>query len=187
MAQAHHLEVGDGRLAGKVAVVIGGGRGIGRATALKLAAAGATVVVVARTATEVEQVVSEIIAGGGRAAAHLGDVTRADSLKRLADDLGRRHGRVDLLINSAGLSFIAPLEATPEADWDLVVDTNLKGPYLTVQAMLDLLRASGCALVVNIASKVGLTGEQVTAYTAPRQASSVAAPWRTSSVPTTSG
>ena len=169
MAHAHHLEVGDGRLAGKVAVVIGGGRGIGRATALKLAAAGATVVVVARTATEVQQVVSEIKACGGRAAAQLGDVTRADSLKRLADDLGRSHGRVDLLINSAGVSFIAPLEGTAEADLDLVLDTNLKGPYMTVKALLDLLRASGCAQVVNIASKVGLTGhEQVTAYTAAK-------------------
>ena len=169
MAHPHHLEMGDGRLAGKVAVVIGGGRGIGRATAHKLAAAGAQVVVVARTASEVEQVVSEIRARGGQATAHMVDVTLADSLRTLAKDLRRTYGRVDLLINSAGVSFIAPLEATAEADWDLVLDTNLKGPYLSVQAMLDLLRASGCAQVVNIASKVGLTGhEQVTAYTAAK-------------------
>jgi NAD(P)-dependent dehydrogenase (short-subunit alcohol dehydrogenase family) len=169
MALAHHLKMGDGRLAGKVAVVIGGGRGIGRATALKLAAAGAQVVVAARSTSELEAVVSEIRARGGQAAAHMVDVTRADSLRTLADGLRRSHGRVDLLINSAGVSLIAPLEATAEADWDLVLDTNLKGPYLTVQAMLDLLRASGCAQVVNIASKVGLTGhQQVTAYTAAK-------------------
>jgi len=169
MAHLSTLDTGNGPLSGKVAVVIGGGRGIGRATAHKLAAAGAQVVVVARTASELQAVVSEIKAGGGLAAAQVVDVTQAGNLKTLADDLRREHGRVDLLINSAGVSLIAPLEATAEADWDLVLDTNLKGPYLTVQAMLDLLRASGCALVVNIASKVGLTGhEQVTAYTAAK-------------------
>ena len=169
MARGDRLGVGVGQLTGKVAVVIGGGRGIGRATAQKLAEAGAQVVVVARTASALEEVVSEIRADGGLASAQVVDVTRADSLKALAGELRRSFGRVDLLINSAGVSLIAPLEATGEADWDLVVDTNLKGPYLTVQAMLDLLRASGCALVVNIASKVGLTGhEQVTAYTAAK-------------------
>jgi len=169
MAHPSTPETGNGPLSGKVAVVIGGGRGIGRATAQKLAEAGAQVVVVARTASELEEVVSEIRADGGLASAQVVDVTRADSLKALADELRRSYGRVDLLVNSAGLSFIAPLQATAEADWDLVVDTNLKGPYLTVRAMLDLLRASGCALVVNLASKVGLTGhEMVTAYTAAK-------------------
>jgi len=169
MAHADHLAKEDRRLSETVAVVFGGGRGIGRATALKLAAAGAQVEVVARTASEVEGVVSEIKAQGGLAAAHVADITRADDLRALADNLLSKYGRVDLLINSAGVSLIASLEATAETDWDLVLDTNLKGPYLTVQAMLDLLRASGCAQVVNIASKVGLTGhEQVTAYTAAK-------------------
>lgn len=156
-------------LRGKVAVVIGGGRGIGRETARRLASAGARVVVAARTASQLEAVVVEITALGGEATAVTVDVTRPESVQLLAHAVRKAHGHVDVLVNSAGDSHIAPLDATSEADWDRVIDTNLKGPYLCIRAMLDLLRASPGAQVVNIASKVGLTGHaQVTAYTAAK-------------------
>ena len=153
----------------KVAVVIGGGRGIGRATALRLASAGAKVVVAARTRSELEAVVTEATAQSGRVRAQVVDVTHPADVKALADELRSTYDCIDILVNSAGVALIAPLAATSEADWDLVMDTNLKGTYLCVHALLDLLRASGKALVVNIASKVGLTGHaQVSAYAAAK-------------------
>jgi NAD(P)-dependent dehydrogenase (short-subunit alcohol dehydrogenase family) len=156
-------------LSGKVAVVTGGGRGIGAATALKLASAGASVVVVARTGSELEAVTAKIAAQGGQARAHIADVTQSANVEALANELQNTYGQVDVLVNSAGVALIAPLDDTSEDDWDLVVDTNLKGPYLCIRAMLDLLRASDGAHVVNIASKVGLTGhELVAAYTAAK-------------------
>jgi NAD(P)-dependent dehydrogenase (short-subunit alcohol dehydrogenase family) len=171
MAQADKAGAGTGPvpLAGKIAVVVGGGRGIGRAVAHKLASEGATVIVAARTASELEAVVAETEAKGGQVVARVLDVLRPAEVEALAGELRQTHGRVDVLVNSMGVSLIAPLDSTPEEDWDLVIDTNLKGPYLCTRAMLDLLRASDGGQVVNIASKVGLTGyAQVTAYTAAK-------------------
>lgn len=156
-------------LAGKIAVVIGAGRGIGRATALTLASSGARVIVGARTASQLESVVAEIEGCDGQAKAYPLDVTQGADVEAFASELRESLGRVDILVNSAGMAFIAPLETTTEVDWDRVIDTNLKGTYLCIHAMLDLLRASEGALVINIASKVGLTGHgMVTAYTAAK-------------------
>jgi NAD(P)-dependent dehydrogenase (short-subunit alcohol dehydrogenase family) len=169
MARADSTGTVPRPLAGKVVVVIGGGRGIGRSTAHKLASAGAHVTVVARTASDLEAVVSEIEASGGQATACVADVAQPGDVHALAGELRKTHGRVDVLVNSAGASLIAPLDATSEADWDRIIGINLKGPYLCIHAMLDLLRASDGAQVVNIASKVGLTGHPlVTAYTAAK-------------------
>lgn len=169
MAHASGTEAARGPLRGKVAVVIGGGRGIGRETARRLASAGARVVVAARTASELESVVAEIATLGGEARAMPVDITRPDSVQLLAQSVRQAYGHIDVLVNSAGHSLIAHLDATTEADWDRVIDTNLKGPYLCLRAMLDLLRAAHGAYVVNIASKVGLAGHaQVTAYTAAK-------------------
>ena len=156
-------------LAGKVAVVVGGGRGIGRATAKRLASAGARVIVVSRTLGELDEVVAEIEADGGRASARVGDITRFEDVQSLADFIREAYGRVDVLVNSAGASLIATLDDTTPIEWDRIIDTNLKGPYLCIRAMLDLLRASSGGQVVNIASKVGLTGYRlVSAYTAAK-------------------
>ncbi len=149
--------------------MIGGGRGIGRATATRLASAGARVVPAARTASELEEVAQEIRASGGEAIPKVVDVTRIEHVQALAEFLAEAFGRVDVLVNSAGVSLIAPLEDTDPGRWDLVLDTNLKGPFFSIRAMLDLLRASDGAQVVNIASKVGLTGHKfVSAYTAAK-------------------
>jgi len=153
----------------KVVVITGGGRGIGRATALKLASAGATIVVVARTKPELEAVVAEIEGQGGQAMALVVDVTLSTDVESLAAEVEEIFGQVDILVNCAGVALIAPLPNTSEADWDRVIDTNLKGTYLCTKAMLDLLSRPDSALVVNIASKVGLTGHAtVTAYTAAK-------------------
>ena len=156
-------------LSGKIAVVTGGGRGIGRATALKLASAGATVVAVARTESELLRLVEEIETLGGRGLACVADVTRSADVQVLASELDEKFGRVDILVNCAGVALIASLSGTSEADWDQVIDTNLKGTFLCTQAMLELLRNAGLGLVVNIASKVALTGHaMVTVYTAAK-------------------
>ncbi len=169
MESTNESSVITGPLAGKIAVVIGAGRGIGRATALTLASSGARVIVAARTASQLESVVAEIEGRDGQAKAYPLDVTQGADVEAFASELRESLGRVDILVNSAGTAFIAPLETTTEVDWDRVIDTNLKGTYLCIHAMLDLLRASEGALVINIASKVGLTGHgMVTAYTAAK-------------------
>ncbi len=169
MESTNESSVITGPLAGKIAVVIGAGRGIGRATALTLASSGARVIVAARTASQLESVVAEIEGRDGQAKAYPLDVTQGADVEVFASELRESLGRVDILVNSAGTAFIAPLETTTEVDWDRVIDTNLKGTYLCTHAMLDLLRASEGALVINIASKVGLTGHgMVTAYTAAK-------------------
>ena len=156
-------------LTDKVALITGGGRGIGRAIALKLAAAGATIVVVARSKSELDAVVAEIEAQDGQAMALVVDVTLSIDVESLAAELQEIFGQVDILVNCAGVALIAPLSTTSEADWDRVMDTNLKGTYLCTRAMLGLLSRSDSALVVNIASKVGLTGHAtVTAYSAAK-------------------
>jgi NAD(P)-dependent dehydrogenase (short-subunit alcohol dehydrogenase family) len=156
-------------LSGKIAIVTGGGQGIGQATALKLASVGAIVVVVARSKSNLRAVVTQIEDHGGQAMALTADVTQSADVTALTSELRNTFGRVDILVNSAGIALIAPLADTSEAEWDLVVDTNLKGTYLCTRAMLDLLRQSETALVVNIASKVGLTGHAlVSAYTAAK-------------------
>ena len=159
----------DRSLSNKVVVVVGGGRGMGRATAKKFAAAGAHVTVAARTATDLEAVVAEIRQEGGQASAHVMDVTKAGDIIALTDKVHEASGHIDVLVNSAGVSLIAPLDETSEAEWNMVLDTNLKGPCMVIRAMLDLLRASDGANIVNIASKAGLTGHGlVTAYTAAK-------------------
>jgi NAD(P)-dependent dehydrogenase (short-subunit alcohol dehydrogenase family) len=156
-------------LTGKVAAITGGGRGIGRATALKLASAGATIVVVARNKPELDSVVAEIEAQNGQAMALVVDVTLSTDVESLAAELQEIFGQIDILVNCAGVALIAPLSTTSEADWDRVMDTNLKGTYLCTRAFLGLLGRSDSALVVNIASKVGLTGHAtVTAYSAAK-------------------
>ncbi len=156
-------------LESKTAVVIGGGRGIGRATARRFASEGASVIVAARTASELDNVVAEIESEGGHAISRTVDVTKTEDVQSLADYVAGVFGQVDVLVNSAGASLIAPLESTTENDWDRIIDTNLKGPYLCTRAMLDLLRASDGGQIVNIASKVGLTGHRlVSAYSASK-------------------
>ena len=156
-------------LSEKVALVTGGGRGIGRAAALKLASAGADVVVVARSEAQLESVAEEIRENNGQATALPADVTSKKEMDRLSAWLNQRYGRLDVLVNCAGVALIASLEETSEEDWDLVVDTNLKGTFLCTQSMLELLKVPGSALVVNVASKVGLSGHaMVSAYTAAK-------------------
>lgn len=148
-------------LAGRTAVVTGGGRGIGRAVALALAERGARVAVAARTAEEIGAVAREITARGGEARAIRCDVARADDVRELFRAVAVELGPVDCLVNDAGLVLRKPLVDTEEAEWDRILDVNLKGAYLCCRAALGgpsgmLARKGG--RIVNVGSISGTLG-----------------------------
>jgi len=144
-------------LTGKIALVTGGGTGIGRAIALALAAQGAAVAVVYRTSeAAAEDVVSQIIAGGGRAAALQGNVTQSEQVDSLVGRVLAEWGALDILVNNAGLTRDCLLLRMSEADWDTVLDTNLKGAFLMTRAALKPMLKQKRGKIVNITSVIGL-------------------------------
>jgi NAD(P)-dependent dehydrogenase (short-subunit alcohol dehydrogenase family) len=156
-------------LQGEVAVVTGGGRGIGRAIALRLAAAGARVALGARTEPEVQAVTAEIEHAGGVALPLLLDVTVAAAVTRFADAVRARLGEPLVLVNNAGLVRRGRLDEAPPGLWDEVVAANLTGTYLVTRAFLPGMRARGRGRIVNVASISGRQGTaQLTAYCAAK-------------------
>ena len=146
-------------LDGKVALVTGGGRNIGRAIALALAGAGAAVVVNARAnRDEIEAVASEIEAAGGRALALLADVTDDVAVQRMIRAAIEHFGRIDILVNNAALRRESPLEVMARAEWREVIATILDGAFFCAQACVPHLRASGAGAIVNIGGLTGYSG-----------------------------
>src|SRR5581483_4897962 len=121
-------------LDGKVAIVTGGGRGIGRAIALRLAREGAAVVVADLNETNAANVAREIQAQGGAASAHAVDVTQKDQVERMVSETVARYGHLDILVNNAGIGAVAPLMDTDEKTWDALMAVNAKGVLLCSQA-----------------------------------------------------
>ena len=152
------------QLDGRVAVVTGGGAETGRAIALRLAAAGALVVVADVDLAAAEQTVRAIEEQDGRAAAIAADVTDDGDVQRMIDFAGRDGGGPHVLVNNAGGWGEANyLEATP-AQWSATLDLNLRGPMLATQLALEPMRAAGGGVVVNIASIAGIDTD---AYASP--------------------
>src|SRR5687768_7953310 len=147
-----------GALSGRGAVVTGGGRGIGRAVALSLAAAGARVVVAARTRDDTVRVTSEIEARGGTAFAAEVDVTRPDSVAALFERARRDLGAVDILVAGAGIAPSAPLVRTSDEDWRQAMETNLSGVFYCMREALPAMTQRGWGRVVAVASIAGKTG-----------------------------
>lgn len=146
-------------LAGKVALVTGGSRGIGRAAARALAAAGAAVAVVYRErAADAARVVTEIEAASGSAWAARADVTSEPDLVRLTDEISRRHGRLDVLVNNAGTVTVARTDTLDPAAWRELLEVNLTGTFLVTRALLPLLRAAAGAAIINVSSVAGVRG-----------------------------
>jgi len=145
-------------LSERVAVVTGASRGIGRAVAVALASAGASVACVASKEANAQATVDAIRAAGGRAEAFGCDVGRPSDITALADAVAKSFGRVDILVNNAGITRDGLLMRMSEEDWDTVLDTNLKGAFLVVKAFSRHLLRSKCGRVINIASVVGISG-----------------------------
>ncbi|MFN2570029.1 MAG: SDR family NAD(P)-dependent oxidoreductase [Gemmatimonadales bacterium] len=161
------------RLNGAVAVITGGGRGIGAAIARLLAAEGAAVVVAARNVDRVEKVAADIrTAGrGGKAWAVQCDVTDPAGVHGLVQAAARRAGVVDILVNNAGVAHSAPLAKTTLEDWNRVLAVNATGTFLCTQAFLPAMLIAKRGSLVNIASVAGLAGARyIAAYAAAKHA-----------------
>lgn len=158
-------------LSGKCAVVTGGGRGIGAAVAEALAAAGASVVVTARSAGEIEAVAEGLRARGWRAHAVVCDVTDPDSVAAMADRALNLMGHVDVLVNNAGMARSAPFAKVTLDEWESVHRVNATGPLLVTQAFLPAMLERGWGRIVNVASVASLRGARyITSYAASKHA-----------------
>ena len=145
-------------LQNQVAVVTGAGRGIGRAIAIRFANAGADVVCVSRTAENAEKVAGEVQSLGRKAWAHAVDVADAKSVEAASERIVAEAGRVDILINNAGITRDGLLMRMSEEDWDVVLDTNLKGAFTFTKAFSRAFLKQRSGRIINISSVIGLIG-----------------------------
>ncbi len=146
------------RFAGKVALVTGSGRGLGRAIAKALAQEGASLVLNYRKSDGgAREAAAETATYGGRAIVVRADVSRASEVRILFAEAERAFGRLDILVNNAGVFSHAPVAEVTEALWDEVLDTNLKGTFLCAQAAARLMTAQQAGVIVNLASGGGLS------------------------------
>ena len=140
-------------LSGKSAVVTGGGRGIGAAIARRLAEMGAACIITGRTAKVLEQTAAAIQQQGGRCEAVVADVTDYRSVEALAAHVQQKVGRLNILVNNAGIGgFGGPLHTMPVDQWDPLVNTNLRGVFYTIRAFAPMIIAAGGGDIINISS-----------------------------------
>ncbi|WP_055478973.1 SDR family NAD(P)-dependent oxidoreductase [Sphaerimonospora mesophila] len=145
-------------LHGKVAIVTGAGRGLGRSMAAGLVDAGASVTVAARTASELDAFVEEARAAGGQALACPTDITDEAAVERMVAATVETFGRVDVLVNNSGIVASTPLLDQSAAEWDRVLATNLRGTFLATRAAGRHMVAQGAGKVINIASNFAIQG-----------------------------
>jgi 2-deoxy-D-gluconate 3-dehydrogenase len=148
----------SGPLDGKVAIVTGAGRGLGRAIAEALSASGADVVIASRTAVQLDSVASRIEAAGRRALAVPTDITDPAAVDELVNRTIEVFGRVDILVNNSGVLASTPLLDQEPDEWDRVIDTNLRGVYLMTRAVGRHLVAQRSGKIINIASNFARMG-----------------------------
>jgi NAD(P)-dependent dehydrogenase (short-subunit alcohol dehydrogenase family) len=149
--------VSESRLAGKVALVTGAAKRIGRSVALRLASEGADVIVNYRSSkAEADEVVAQIVAMGRRAVAIRADVAKRVDVLALFAAVEREFGRLDILVNNAGMFFPAKFEELTEEQWDAILGANLKSQFLCSQTAAPILRRGGYGRIINFASLGGL-------------------------------
>jgi NAD(P)-dependent dehydrogenase (short-subunit alcohol dehydrogenase family) len=156
-------------LEGKVAIVTGGGAGIGRAIVERFAAEKASVAVVDKDPAAAKQVADAIIAGGGSAMPIAADVSDAGAVTRMAAEACLKFGRIDILINNAGIRFLNPLLEQTEQEWRRTLDVNLTGPFLCCKAVIPFMLRTGKGKIVNVSSVAGMFGRPLrSAYCASK-------------------
>ena len=146
------------RLRGKVSIITGGAQGIGLATARKFAAEGAIVAIADLKPGAVDAAVQELRRGGATAEGFAVDVTRRDQVDSMVDCLKSRFGRIDVLVNNAGITLDARLQKMTDAQFDMVIAVNLKGTYNCAQAVVETMVEQGQGVILNASSVVGIYG-----------------------------
>ncbi|MFY9790463.1 MAG: 3-oxoacyl-[acyl-carrier-protein] reductase [Candidatus Sulfotelmatobacter sp.] len=146
-------------LSGRVAFITGASQGIGRAGALKLAGKGAAVAVAARNREKLNELVSEITAMGGKAAAYTLDVTDEEQIKASIKSAIAQFGKIDILVNNAGITRDQLVMRMKRADWDTVLQTNLTSAYLCIQQVSSSMLKQRWGRIINIASVFGQMGQ----------------------------
>ena len=139
-------------LTDRIVLITGASSGIGAATARTLAARGATVVLGARRVDRLEALVAEITAAGGHAEARALDVVSRDAMQAFVDEAVARHGRIDAIVNNAGVMPLSPLSARKFDEWDRMIDVNIRGVLHGIGAALPVMEQQGFGHVINVAS-----------------------------------
>jgi len=146
----------NANLSKQIALVTGGGRGIGAAIARKLATLGATVVICGRTRQPLENTHAAITSAGGTSEIAVCDLTNVQSVQRLASEIKAKFSGVNILVNNAGVgSFRSPLHEMPPESWDLVLNTNLRGVYYCIRNFVPMMIQGGGGHIINISSLAG--------------------------------
>jgi 3-oxoacyl-[acyl-carrier protein] reductase len=157
------------RLRDKVAVVTGSARGLGRAIAVAFAEEGAAVVVLDRRLADAEPVAADLLARGAQALAIAADVTDAAEIERAFAEVLDAFGRIDVLVNNAGVAPYQPFAEISLEEWNRVVATDLTGPFICAKAALPAMLANKSGRIINVGSQLGLTGAaQMTHYCAAK-------------------
>ena len=146
-------------LCGRVALVTGASQGIGRACALVLAEAGATVALAARNEEKLREAAAQIAGAGGKACVYKLDVSSEDEIKAVVKQIIAEHGKVDILVNNAGITRDQLSMRMKRADWDAVLATNLTAPFLLIQAVLGSMLKQRWGRIINITSIFGRMGQ----------------------------
>ncbi|GAC1368512.1 MAG: 3-oxoacyl-ACP reductase FabG [Ktedonobacteraceae bacterium] len=142
----------------QVAIITGAGRGIGRATAQLFARAGARVVLFSRTRAQLEAAAAEINAAGGSALSIVGDVAREEDVQALFQQARERYGRLDILVNCAGIVAVRPFVEMDTETWDQVININLRGTFLCCREAFHIMSEQKQGVIINISSLSGVKG-----------------------------
>lgn len=160
----------QGRLKDKVAIITGGSKGIGKATATKMVKEGASVALLDILAQEVSRTADELKAMGGKALGINADITHKEQVAQAVEQTLAQFGRVDILVNNASIVKPAMLEDVQDGDWDEVVNVNLKGTFFCTRAVLAAMKKNRYGKIINIGSRASLGKELRTVYGATKAA-----------------
>ena len=143
------------KLQGKVAIVTGASSGIGEATAIALAEQEAIVILTARRLDRIQNVMNQINAAGGKAVAIQTDITKKEQVQKMVDQVKAEFGRVDMLINNAGVMLLSFLDKGKVDEWDQMIDVNIKGVLYGIHAVLPIFKGQGSGHIINVSSDAG--------------------------------